>query len=133
MGYVKKETIFQIIGNGHSREIQILVTRALLLDSTLNNMELDQLGHWSVREVRLNSTLSYGIFTYEAGMMLGDRDAKEFTMYNAHFFVQSFEGKIRMRVIHGWYLVSVLVFCNYLLHKISCTIICSKINAKIPL
>ena len=41
-----------------------------------------------------------------------------------------------MHVIHGQYLkylVSVLVFCNYLLHKISCTIICSKINVKTPL
>ena len=43
---------------------------------------------------------------------------------------------LRMCIIRGQYLkylVPVLVFCNYLLHKISCTIICSKINAKIPL
>ena len=57
-------------------------------------------------------------------------------MGNAHFFAQTFEGKIRMHLIHGLYLtylVSVLVFCNYLLHKISHIIICSKINAKIVL
>ena len=51
-------------------------------------------------------------------------------------FEPVFEGKVRMCIIHGWYLkylVFVLVFCNYLLRKTSCTIICSKINAKIPL
>ena len=58
-----------------------------------------------------------------------------FAMYNAHFFAQIFEGKIRIHIIHVQYLiylVPVLAFCNFLLHKISCTI-CSKINAKIPL
>ena len=52
------------------------------------------------------------------------------------FLAQIFEGKISMHIIHGWYLkylVSVLVCCDYLLHKISCTIICSKISAKIIL
>ena len=42
----------------------------------------------------------------------------------------------KVHIINGKYLkylVPVLVFCNCLLHKISCTIICSKINAKIPL
>ena len=50
------------------------------------------------------------------------------------FFAQMFGGKIRMRIICGWclkYLASVLVFCSYLLHKISCTTMCSKINAKV--
>ena len=50
-----------------------------------------------------------------------------FSVYNAHFFAQIFEGKIRMCIIHGYHLkdlVSVLVFYNYLLHKISCTKIC---------
>ena len=58
-----------------------------------------------------------------------------FAVYNMHFFVQIFEGKVRMRIIHGWcleYLEFVLVFCDNVLHKISCTI-CSNINAKIPL
>ena len=51
------------------------------------------------------------------------------------FFAQSFEGKIRICILYGQYqkyLVSVLVLHNYLLHKISCTVICLKINAKIP-
>ena len=58
-----------------------------------------------------------------------------FASYNAHLFAQIFEGKLTMRIIRGQYrkyVVSVLVICNYLLHKISCTI-CSKIYAKIPL
>ena len=59
-----------------------------------------------------------------------------FTMYNAHFFAQIFQGKIRMHITHGQYLTClslfILVFCN-LFHKISCTIICSKLNDKMPL
>ena len=59
-----------------------------------------------------------------------------FTLYNRHFFAQIFKGRIWMLIIERQclkYFVSVLVFCNYLSHKISCTIICSKINAKVPL
>ena len=55
---------------------------------------------------------------------------------NVHFFARNLKGKMRMCIIHGWYqkyLVSVLVFCNYLFCKTYCTIICPKINAKIPL
>ena len=42
-------------------------------------------------------------------------------VYNAHFFAQIFKGKIQVCIIHGLYLiylVSVLVFCNYVLYKI---------------
>ena len=55
-----------------------------------------------------------------------------FAVYNVYFFAHVFEGNIRMDTIHGQclkYLVPVLVFCNYLLPKISCIIVCSKINA----
>ena len=57
-------------------------------------------------------------------------------MYNTHFFAQILE--VKNKDAHYTWVVPEIpcicsCTCNYLLHKICLTIICSKINAKIPL
>ena len=81
-------------------------------------------------------TVKLSLFTYahSSPLSLAAR-LLHFAMYNAQFFPHIFEGKIGKYIIRGQYLkylISVLVFCNYLLHTIFCTIICSKMSAKIP-